>query len=100
MVSYEFYLLDNKENYSFTKAQNFKGCSKKFNSTVKNINIMLKTNHPITLAIPEDNLSKEDIEEFRAFFCKKAKEDNMNYIYFEGPVTVSKIDVYSDTMFG
>ena len=99
MVIYSEYPLLNEKSYKIDKGKTFEGCSKKFTSTVKNLNKMLIEGRPITVIIPERNLTKEESEEYRKHFCSLAKDKGMNFIYFEGPVVLTEQNPFEGTMF-
>lgn len=60
-----------------------------YNRTLKNLQKMASEGRPVTVINPSKNLSKSELEQFRAYFCKKAKMDRMNYIYFMGPIMIT-----------
>lgn len=95
-VPYTLIFLDNEKAYKFMYDNTIASAKK----AAKNATKMLAEGHPIMIVSPYAPLTKEDIEEYRAFFCRKAKEDKINYIYFEVPVSVDECDPLEDTMFG
>ena len=97
MVNYSKHKLSNDKTYSFDIVEGM--CHKTFNKTVKNINQMLSDGHPITLIIPESILDSDQQEDYRKFFCKEAKEQKENFIYFTGPISFRESDPFEGTMF-
>ena len=98
MKSFSEIALDNTKSYSITTKSTIFD-KKQFDKTVSNALKLLAANHPIILVSPEEQLTKTDLEQFRRFFCKEAKNRGFNFIYFEVPIIVSEIDPLEDTMF-
>ena len=51
-----------------------------FERTTKNLNKMISEGRPCKVVSPVRPLDKSEIEQYRRYFCKKAKEDKCNYI--------------------
>lgn len=99
MVDFKETKLNNDLYYTVKKCDSYGGCSKLFSKTEANMKKFVLEGRPVTVISPEHLLSKEEKEEYRKFFCKKAQEDQMNYIYFEDSVEVIESDPMENTMF-
>lgn len=99
MVTYNEISLTPGKYYKVSKQEGYSGCSKCFGRAVQSINSMSADRHPITVISPLENLTKETKEEFKKFFCKRAQEEGINFVYFEGPVSVTESDPLEGTMF-
>lgn len=98
MVNYEEILLEKDKKYGLVPIEELLTTEDKdrlmesYRRTVSNLNKMYLDRRPITIINPERTLTDEESEEYRKYFCKKAKEDKMNYIYFRCKMTISKFD--------
>jgi hypothetical protein len=92
MVEFTEVKLNNYKSYKITPTEEFRGRIDRFNRTIRNINSMLGVMSSIMVVIPVRALTKLELEEYRAYFCKYAKAVKCNMVYFEGPVTVEEIE--------
>lgn len=99
MVEYNEIKLENGMNYEVIKKPGYGGCSKCFNKAVKSMNSLLSEGRPVSIISPKENLTDRAKEEYRAYFCREAKEVGRNLIYFEGPVEVKVSNPLEGTMF-
>jgi hypothetical protein len=56
--------------------------------TNHNLDKLLKNNRPTVIISPIRILTEEELEEYRAFFCKEAKRVQANCVYYPFPVIV------------
>lgn len=66
-----------------------KGNTKKRNRAQKSIDSMMAEGRRVKIVVPDHLLSPIELETLRAFYCKLAKEEGVNYIYFDSPATTS-----------
>lgn len=64
---------------------------KRFWRTHKNLSKMFAEERPITVIVPDRILSEEEIEEYRKFFCTRAKKIKRNCIYFTFPIKIKEV---------
>ena len=99
MISYNLKRLENGVIYKVEMLEDVPEQRKTFERTVKNLNSMLVEGRKVILVSPERSLSEKEKEEYRVFFCKKAKEEKVNFVYFTVPVNVEVSNPLVGTMF-
>lgn len=91
MVSYSIIELERDKRYRVTKHESFIGSDDRYLRTIRNLNSMMRDGRPLSIIIPSRPLSKEELEEYRVFFCKEAKRVRRNLVYFEAPINVDLV---------
>ena len=90
MVEYTEYKLDNSKSYRIRRKEGWNGSITRYYRTITNLSRMLQDGRPMIVVIPSRNLSGEELEEYRIFFCQEAKRRKNNMVYFQGPVVVEE----------
>lgn len=92
MVPFKVYELYRKHVYRYVALEGVSD-TKRYERTVKNLNKMLDENkdNSVYIISPERKLTVEELEEYRKYFCKKAKQIGHNCVYFEVPVLVKEV---------
>lgn len=90
MVEYKAIKLQQPNSYKIIRSSDFVGDAIRYYRTIKNLSALYKEGRPVSVVSPVRSLTKDELEEYRKFFCKEAKRLQCNMIYFEGPVVVEE----------